>query len=91
VAIASKSWISGDSARSPPWQAAARARKPEYPLEFLYKNRTAYLGVADLLGHITVIRPMPVHDVEAEVIAHAVKKLSYEAAEIPRDPLAVQR
>jgi thymidylate kinase len=71
--------------------AAARARKPEYPLEFLYKNRTAYLGVADLLGHITVIRPMPVHDVEAEVIAHAVKKLSYEAAEMPRDPLAVQR
>ena len=59
----------------------ARARKPEYPLEFLHTNRKAYLKLADLLGGITVIRPMAVHEVEAEVMAHAVKKLSHEVKE----------
>jgi thymidylate kinase len=34
---------------------AARARKPEYPLDFLYKVRDAYLQLANLLGTITVI------------------------------------
>jgi thymidylate kinase len=34
---------------------AARARKPEYPLDFLYKVRAAYLQLANLLGTITVI------------------------------------
>ncbi len=58
----------------------ARARKPEYPLEFLHANRNAYLALANLLGAITVIRPGAVEDVEAEVMAYAVKKLSYEVA-----------
>jgi thymidylate kinase len=56
----------------------ARARKPEYPLDFLHNNREAYLKLADLLGGITVISPMPVEEVEAEVIGHAVRKLSYD-------------
>jgi thymidylate kinase len=56
----------------------ARARKPEYPLDFLHNNRQAYLKLADLLGDITVISPMPVEEVEAEVIGHAVRKLSYD-------------
>jgi thymidylate kinase len=34
---------------------AARARKPEYPLDFLHKVRAAYLQLANLLGTITVI------------------------------------
>jgi thymidylate kinase len=34
---------------------AARARKPEYPLDFLYKCREAYLDLANLLGTITVV------------------------------------
>jgi len=59
----------------------ARARKPEYPLDFLHDNRKTYLKLANLLGGITVISPKPVQDVEAEVIAHAVKKLSYDVAE----------
>lgn len=69
---------------------AARARKPEYPLDFLHTNRSAYLGLAGLLGDITVIRPMPAPDVEAEVISHAVKKLSYELIQNPGDGWAVQ-
>lgn len=37
---------------------AARARKPEYPLEFLYSVRKSYLDLADLLGTITVVPAM---------------------------------
>lgn len=63
--------------------AQARARKPEYPIDFLHANRNAYLALANLLGGITVIRPMAVEEVEAEVMADAVRKLSYEVAERP--------
>ena len=70
--------------------AQARARKPEYPLDFLEQNRRAYLTLAELLGGITVIPPMPVGEVEAEVIAIAVKKLSLEVPETPQDGWAVQ-
>ncbi len=34
---------------------AARARKPEYPIEFLHQCRAAYLQLANLLGTITVV------------------------------------
>jgi thymidylate kinase len=71
--------------------AAARARKPEYPLDFLYLNRAAYLRLAELLGGITVIRPMPVEEVEAEVLARAVRKLSFELEENRAGSWAVQR
>ena len=33
----------------------ARARKPEYPLEFLYFCRASYLALNDLIGGMTVI------------------------------------
>lgn len=69
----------------------ARARKPEYPLAFLHANRQAYLTLANLLGGITVIRAMPVQEVEQEVIALAVKKLSYEVVEDPGDKWAIQQ
>lgn len=46
---------------------AAMARKPEYPLEFLRKNREAYLAVSALSGSITVIEPLPVKDAEKRV------------------------
>lgn len=68
----------------------ALARKPEYPLEFLHTNREAYLTMADLLGGITVIRPMAVNEVEAEVMAHAVRKLSRDAIDHRRDDWAIQ-
>jgi thymidylate kinase len=35
--------------------AAARERKPEYPLDFLYEVRESYLTLANLLGTLTVI------------------------------------
>ena len=58
--------------------AEARARKPEYPLEFLRSNRAAYLMLAHLVGGFTIIDPKPVHEVEADVVGHAVGKMSYD-------------
>ena len=55
----------------------ARARKPEYPLDFLHVNRQSYLTLAKLVGGITVIPAMPVHDVEREVLGHAMRELSH--------------
>jgi thymidylate kinase len=37
--------------------AAAFARKPEYPLEFLHRNRQAYLALSALSGTITILEP----------------------------------
>lgn len=51
----------------------ARARKPEYPLEFLQSNRQAYVELANLLGDITVISPMPIPDVQREILAHTTR------------------
>jgi len=56
----------------------ARARKPEYPLDFVRSNRNAYLQLAKFVGGITVLNPNPVEEVQAEVIAHAARKLSCE-------------
>jgi thymidylate kinase len=38
----------------------ARARKPEYPLEFLIANRESYLALSDLIGGIHVMPPMAI-------------------------------
>ena len=53
----------------------ARARKPEYPLEFLYFSRASYITFNELMGGMTIIPPMPVQDVEREVLQHASKHL----------------
>jgi thymidylate kinase len=58
--------------------AAARARKPEYPLDFLYISRASYFTLIELIGGITVIPPMSIQDAEREVIRHALTLLSPE-------------
>ncbi|HZC42635.1 MAG TPA: thymidylate kinase [Acidobacteriaceae bacterium] len=55
---------------------AARARKPEYPLDFLYMSRASYFTLIRLIGGITVIPPMPIQDAEREVMHHALALLS---------------
>lgn len=57
---------------------AARARKPEYPLDFLYISRASYFTLIELIGGITVIPPMSIQDAEREVIRHALTLLSSE-------------
>lgn len=56
----------------------ARARKPEYPIEFLHTNRASYLALCKLLGGITIIAPMPVEDVKQAVMKHALALLGLE-------------
>ncbi len=56
--------------------AAARKRKPEYPLEFLHANRAAYLFLGTFVPRMTVIEPMPQHEVEQRVIGAMWTKLA---------------
>jgi hypothetical protein len=53
----------------------ARARKPEYPLEFLYFCRASYMTLSGLIGGMTIIPPMPVHEVERKVLQYALNSL----------------
>jgi thymidylate kinase len=46
---------------------AARARKPEYPVEFLRSNREAYITMSRLAGGITVIEALPAAATELKV------------------------
>ncbi len=46
---------------------AARARKPEYPLDFLYKVRQSYLDLANLLGTITVVPALSLPEAKSVV------------------------
>jgi thymidylate kinase len=48
--------------------AEARARKPEYPLEFLEFSRENYLTLSEMTGCITVIAPSLAGEVEQEVL-----------------------
>jgi len=50
--------------------AQARARKPEYPLDFIQLNRRAYLDLAEILGGLTVIPAGPVAEVQANILSH---------------------
>jgi thymidylate kinase len=59
----------------------ARARKPEYPLEFLYTNRQSYLELSDLIGGMTIIDPMPVHEVASVVLQCALAELSFRTSQ----------
>ena len=45
----------------------ARARKPEYPLDFLQFNRVSFLTLGKIFSGIIVIPPMPIDDVKAEI------------------------
>ena len=51
---------------------AARARKPEYPLEFLDLNRRSFLTLNRCVGALHVIAPMTADAVEREVLKVAI-------------------
>ena len=61
--------------------AMARARKPEYPLEFLIINRQSYLDLNDLIGLMTVIPPAPIDETTRVVLRHALNQLSFRRLE----------
>jgi thymidylate kinase len=56
----------------------ARARKPEYPLDFLNTSRQSYLGLSNLVGDMTVIPPMSESEVKSEIIRLATKAFPLE-------------
>lgn len=64
----------------------ARARKPEYPLDFLHLCRNSYLRLSALLGDITVIPPLPLDAAKREV----VRAVLGSAADQPATGSAVQ-
>ncbi|HET6179001.1 MAG TPA: thymidylate kinase [Candidatus Sulfotelmatobacter sp.] len=47
---------------------AARIRKPEYPLEFLRKNREAYIGLGALIGRMKVVGPLSIEETTSEIL-----------------------
>lgn len=53
----------------------ARARKPEYPLDFLHKNRAAYLNLAKLIGDVVIVPPLSVREAAATITNAAAKLL----------------
>jgi thymidylate kinase len=69
----------------------ARARKPEYPLEFLHTNRQSYLDLCELVGGMTVIAPMPIHEVERAVLGHARIELSLRTPHSENDGATASR
>ncbi len=55
---------------------AARARKPEYPLEFLRSNRNAYLALARFSHDITVIEPLSIDAAKIKVQQEFLRTMS---------------
>lgn len=55
--------------------AEARARKPEYPLDFLQFSRRSYFELNDLIGSMTVIAALPAEEVEREISNRAESAL----------------
>ena len=54
----------------------ARARKPEYPLEFLHVNRAAYVTLSRVIGGVTLIGPMPIDEVKREILKRGAELFS---------------
>jgi thymidylate kinase len=65
---------------------AAFARKPEYPLEFLHRNREAYLAMSHLAGGVTVIEPQSVETMEMKVRTAFLQKLPDPVGSLSRLP-----
>jgi thymidylate kinase len=53
----------------------ARMRKPEYPLDFVYQNRAAYLEMQYFAGRMIMILPMSVEEVEQEIWRYTLEDL----------------
>jgi len=67
----------------------ARARKPEYPVDFLRMNRRAYLSLARMLGRMTVIQPLPLPQATFEV-ERALARMLYTETEPVASPINTQ-
>ena len=50
---------------------AARARKPEYPVDFIKFNRQAYFDLNHVVGGLSIIEPMAIEDAKKRVVSRA--------------------
>jgi thymidylate kinase len=57
----------------------ARERKPEYPLDFLYSNRQAYLSLSVMAG-MTVIQPLTVEEASRKILDEVRRHCSIVSA-----------
>jgi len=62
--------------------AQARARKPEYPLEFVQRNRASYLALAGIAGGIDIVEPLAVQQVREAIR----RKMSAAFPELTTEP-----
>lgn len=70
----------------------ARARKPEYPIDFIHINRRRYMDLAALLGCMTVIEPGSVEEVKRHVLHSAVAALAeYRPTQRRESDVSLQR
>jgi thymidylate kinase len=65
---------------------AARARKPEYPLEFLRHNRNAYLALSLMAREIIVIEPLTIEAAELRMKEAVLTRLSGPDIELAAPP-----
>lgn len=59
---------------------AARARKPEYPVDFIRLNRQAYFDLDRVVGGLTVVAPMAIEDAKKQVVSRAATLLTSSGA-----------
>ena len=62
---------------------AARARKPEYPVDFMRECRRAYKNLAMMLGGLTIIPPLELEAAKAAVLRAFEQKAVLRPAEQP--------
>ena len=67
---------------------AARARKPEYPLRFMYRYRNAFLKLQEM-AELRLIAPGNPEDVHSAVLAHFKKSIPPPATEREVDSAVV--
>lgn len=60
---------------------AAQARKPEYPLEFVRRNREAYIALAEFSGCITVIGPGSIEEMKSRIRSEVLQQLAQKEAD----------
>jgi thymidylate kinase len=70
--------------------AAAVARKPEYPLDFVERNREAYLTLSELAGNIAIIEPGSVETMQSKIRMKVMAALPAQRRQSPyADPQRV--
>ena len=68
----------------------AYARKPEYAIEFLHRNRAAYFRLSHLIGGITVVPPKPVDEIAGSIFERVMQSVHTLPPFITQDPPAAK-